>query len=278
MNRIQIPDTRPLFRPLYDSLYDLLDSIDKEEWFRPTIARAWQVKDVTAHLLDGDLRRLSMGRDGYYGEVMPRLDGFAGTVSWLNGLNADWVKAMKRVSPDLLIGLMKFSGPQIITLFENLEPDSEALFPVAWAGEEASKMRFDIAREYTERWLHQQQIRHALGRSPLYTDTFLHPLIDTFLMALPWRYHPLRDMVGKRLRIMINGESTISRDLINTQGEWALWESDQQEVDTSIVMNSETAWQLFSKGINPQQARTQVQITGNYELAEPVLYTVSVMA
>jgi Mycothiol maleylpyruvate isomerase N-terminal domain len=49
-------------------LVDLLESLPVEKWARQTVARLWNVKDVAAHLLDGNIRILSMLRDGYAGE------------------------------------------------------------------------------------------------------------------------------------------------------------------------------------------------------------------
>ncbi len=53
-----------LFRELHGHLLDLLRSLSPEDWRRPTVCSAWSVKDIASHLLDGDLRRLSAGRDG----------------------------------------------------------------------------------------------------------------------------------------------------------------------------------------------------------------------
>jgi hypothetical protein len=43
-------------------------------------------------------------------------------------------------------------------------------------------------------------------------------------------------------------------------------------------MNPDIAWKLFSKGITPEEALSQVQISGNEELAFTTLKMVSVMA
>lgn len=48
---------------LHAELLALLKSLGDEDWHKPTVASAWSVKDVAAHLLDGDLRRLSFQRD-----------------------------------------------------------------------------------------------------------------------------------------------------------------------------------------------------------------------
>ena len=57
--------TADLFPPLHAELIRLLRAISDADWARPTLATPWMVRDVAAHLLDGDLRKLSGGRDGH---------------------------------------------------------------------------------------------------------------------------------------------------------------------------------------------------------------------
>ena len=51
--------TADLFAPLGAELVSLLRGLGESDWTRPTLAGAWRVRDVAAHLLDGDLRKLS---------------------------------------------------------------------------------------------------------------------------------------------------------------------------------------------------------------------------
>ncbi|HTG55299.1 MAG TPA: maleylpyruvate isomerase N-terminal domain-containing protein, partial [Niabella sp.] len=52
--------TLELFPILDGMLIGLLESLTEAEWNAPTIARLWKVKDVASHLLDGNLRGLSI--------------------------------------------------------------------------------------------------------------------------------------------------------------------------------------------------------------------------
>ena len=47
---------------------------------------------------------------------------------------------------------------------------------------------FDNARELTERWHHQEQIRLATNRPGIMTPLLYHPVLDTFLRGLPHAY------------------------------------------------------------------------------------------
>ena len=56
------------FPELDAKLIELLEQLDNEEWNQQTVAKLWTVKDVVAHLLDGNVRILSSLRDRHQGE------------------------------------------------------------------------------------------------------------------------------------------------------------------------------------------------------------------
>jgi uncharacterized protein (TIGR03083 family) len=154
-----------LFRELDGHLLDLLRSLSPMDWHRPTVCSLWCVKDIASHLLDGNIRRLSIQRDGYSPPDAPTgFNSHEDLLGYLNGLNADWTKATHRLSPRVLIRLLEVTGEEVTELFEASDPFGPATFPVGWAGEAESPMWFDIARESTERWHHQRQIADAVGR------------------------------------------------------------------------------------------------------------------
>jgi hypothetical protein len=60
----------------------------------------------------------------------------------------------------------------------SLDPTAPASLAVRRAGETRSANWFDIARESTERWHHQQQIPLAVGKPALLTPRFYAPGIS----------------------------------------------------------------------------------------------------
>src|SRR5439155_5651428 len=101
-----------------------------------------------------------------------------------------WVEASRRLSSRIVIDLLDWSGRETQAYFESLDPDAPGL-GVSWAGEERSANWFDLAREYSERWIHQAQIREAVGAPMLYEKGLFLPLLDTMVRAVP---HALRDV------------------------------------------------------------------------------------
>ena len=67
----------------------------------------------------------------------------------------------------MLTDLLERAGEQVAELVASLDPHAPALYPVSWAGEQASENWMDTGREYTEHWHHQMQIRDAVGRPRL---------------------------------------------------------------------------------------------------------------
>ena len=78
------------------------------------------MKDITAHLLGGNTRTLSMERDAYFGEKPGPIHSYTDLVAYLNKVNADWVKATKRLSPQVLINLLAITGKQFCEHFTKL--------------------------------------------------------------------------------------------------------------------------------------------------------------
>jgi len=272
-------DTRQLFRPLNEKLLDLLRSLTPDEWTLPTVARLWNVKDVAAHLLDGNIRAMSIQRDRYFGETAPASSAYGVMVAWLNGLNADWVKASRRISPSVLVWLHEMTSEPVTTYFESQGLFDEAVFSVGWMGEERSVNWMHIAREYTEKWHHQQQIREATGREAIMTREFFFPLIDTFLRGLPYAMRGVGAAEGATIRITIQTDAGGDWFLANNDNGWSLAEKPRSEQYAATVsLPPAIAWKLFSKSVRPRQVAASIEVQGDRELAANVLQLVAVMA
>lgn len=271
------PQIISLLYSLDNELIKLLNSLSPEEWNAPTIAKKWKVKDIASHLLDTTLRGLSVSRDNFFGEKAEGIEDYQGLVAFLNKLNMDWTSATARLSPQLLISLLTYYGKEFIDHLSTLDPEAPAVFSVAWAGQETSPNWFHIAREYTERFLHQQQIRDAVGKQELMTREFFYPFIDIMIMALPYTYRNISAREGTTVSVIVTSEIGERWNIIKRSTSWEFIDSVVQP-DAMISMNPDTAWKLFSKGITPDTAKSQVQISGNEELAITTLKMVSVMA
>lgn len=278
IHHVQPIEVKHLFPVLDKKLIELLRSLTPAEWQAPTIAKLWKVKDIAAHLLDGNLRSLSILRDDYNGNRPVGIKIYADLVGYLNQLNADWVQAAHRLSPRVITDLLESTGKEYSELMQALDPWEDAKFSVAWAGEEISKNWFHIAREYTEKWIHQQQIRDAVNKPGILTAGLFYPFIDTFMCALPHAYKYTNAPTGTSVEVIITTDIGGTFHINKTDEGWVLRHDTRLEPNVVVEIDPDTAWKLFSKGINPREALEKVNITGNEELGKVALGMVSVMA
>lgn len=271
-------ETRHLFTLLNKQLIELLVSLNQAEWHAPTIAKLWLVKDIAAHLLDGNIRGLSFSRDHYFGEPAPNIQSYTDLVAYLNGLNMRFTSAAKIMSPQVLIDLLELTGQQYAEHLNTLNPNDQAVFSVAWAGQDESPNWFHIAREYTEKFLHQQQIREAVGKQGILTKELFYPFIHVLLMGLPFTFKDIKAADETTVHIHINSEAGGDWYLVSRSGQWELLIEYAGEVHSKVELNPAIAWKLFSKGITPEMAKQATLITGNQELGLHVLRLVAVMA
>jgi uncharacterized protein (TIGR03083 family) len=277
MDIVPIP-TLHLFPKLDAKLLELLKSLSTEEWRFKTLARQWTVKDIASHLLDGNIRTLSFLRDQYIGEQPGKIDTYQDLVDYLNRLNADWVKATKRVSPAVLIELLEVTGKEYIEQLNKLDPFAPAIFSVAWAGQTESPNWFHIAREYSEKWHHQQQIREAVGKPGIVTREFFYPLIDTFMQALPHTYRNVNAEEGTSIIVTVTSGMGGEWILEKSEKNWSLQRNKSENIKAEIIIDPDTAWKLFTKGLSGAEAESKIKFSGNPELGKPILSMLSVMA
>ncbi|HEY5355010.1 MAG TPA: maleylpyruvate isomerase family mycothiol-dependent enzyme [Streptosporangiaceae bacterium] len=242
-------DTRPLFPLERAELVAVLRQLDAGDWQRPTVCPGWCVHDVTAHVVHDYLRKLSGTRDGHAapgprpGETMP---GF------LHRMNEEFVHAASRWSPQVLIGLLGHLGPQLDQLWASLSLDrlGEA---VSWAAPgQPAPVWLDIAREYSEYWVHQQQIRDAVSCPGANGERLIAPVIDTFLRSVPYTLRQLTADPGTCVHIQVTGPGG---------GTWSVQRQDatrtvdhgppRQSAAALVQLSSDSLWRVATRGALP---------------------------
>ena len=273
---IPIP-TLHLFPVLQNNLIELLRSLNEKEWQTQTVARLWKVKDVAAHILDGNLRRIAAMRDGWQSPPDRLIASNDDLVGYLNDLNAAWVKAYKRVSPQQLIEMIEASWTPFLQALESRDPYSDATWSVNWAGQAHSLHWLDTAREFTEKWLHQQQIRDAVKKPGILTDELYHPFLQIFLLALPYTYRTTDAVAGTCLQFTITGAGGGDWWLVKN-GSWELHPEPAGKLAAHTTIDGNVAWKLFSASWRKIDIENKIQIEGDRLLGGRILDMVSVMA
>ncbi len=266
-----------LLRKVDDQLIDLLRSLSADEWEMQTIAPQWKVRDVAAHLLDTALRKLSLVRDGCSVEEV-EIRSPQDVVELVNRLNREGVTVYRRLSPSVLIDLMTSACRQSAEFHESLDPFAPAAFAVSWAGEGQSLNWFDTARELTERWHHQQQIRLATNRPGIMEPELYHPVLDCFLRGLPFFYRDTWAPDGTAILVEISGESGGKWRLLRNPAGWQLVDDTPGDASARVTIPQGLAWRIFTRGIDRSMVREQVHIEGDPALGEKLLHLTAIVA
>jgi len=269
--------TAQLFPKVDGMLLELLRSLAPGDWEKQTVSNKWKVKDVAAHLLDTALRGVSIGRDGYVAEN-PDIRSAADLAAFINRLNAEGVSVYRRLSPAMLIALMEVAAKSLAEYHASRDPFAIAPYGVSWAGEDKSTNWFDTAREFTERWHHQQQIRLAVNKPGLMTRELYYPVLDCFLRALPFTYRTVSAEPGTYAQINISGDCGGSWYLCRMENAWELLQEPAGEKVSETTIPQEIAWRIFTKGIDRESALNQIRIAGDAGLGQQVLGMVSIVA
>ncbi len=278
MNKTIPIQTLHLFPTIDRMLIELLNSLTDDEWNAQTVAKLWKVKDVASHLLDGNLRTLSISRDGFFGEKTDNINSFKDLVAFLNNLNLTWTNATKRISPKMLTFLLEVTGHQYTQHLNSLEPFSNAIFSVAWAGQEVSPNWFHIAREYTEKFLHQQQIRDAVNKPGLMTEELFYPFIDTLMYAFPFTFKEVAADNGTTVSLIVTSDIGGQWNVVKTDQGWILDKQVSIKSNAMVRIDPNIAWKLFSKSLRPEQVADKVEVSGDKVLGQEVLKIVAFMA
>src|SRR5437588_11885597 len=129
-----------LFTPERRALLELLASLEGAAWSRATACPGWSVKDVVAHLLLDDVRRLSAGRDKFARPFVT--DTFAELVALVNQANEQWVAACRPLSPQVLQEFLSVTGPRTLKYFGSLALGALG-GPASWASPDPAPVWLD---------------------------------------------------------------------------------------------------------------------------------------
>lgn len=274
-------DTRSLFAPERASLLDLLATLTPDQWSLPTVCDGWSVHDVVLHLLWVDISNLSRRRDRYFGRIQDDpgdLSNMPTLIAFVNDLNNNWVRGARRMSPQLAQSLLRLTGDEWSEWVSTVDITATG-DPVAWAGPDRAPVWLDIAREFTERWIHQQQIRDVVGAPGATDPQFVRPVLSTFAMALPHALRNVEIQPGGIARLTITGEGGGTWLAQRSASAWEFGNAESHaETMASVELDEETAWKLFTRGLSPSQGAALAVMSGHPQIVEAILNMVTVLA
>ena len=104
-------------------------------------------------------------------------------------------------------------------------------------------------------------------------------MLDAFSRALPRTYHNICAPDGTSVALAITGEAG-GTWLLRREGEqWRQYvlEADDVQPTSSVTLDQEMAWRLFTRGVDGDTAREQASIAGDRALGLHLFETVSML-
>ena len=260
---LPVVDVRPQLVEERAALLQLLEVLSPNEWSVMTAAEGWDVKAVVLHLLDDDLGWLSRGRDSDSSGELDMSD-YATFVQALAAKNQRWIDGARGLSSRLLVELLRWSGEQVDAYYSLIPLGGTG--GVIWASDGGVPQWFDIAQDLTERWVHQMQIREAVGRVEQYSNDYVGVVLKTFVWALPHHVH-VEAITGTAINVDFGIDQTwhlVARD----SGEWSLETGLAKSPAASVTTDADTAWRLLT---GAQYDKSAIARNGRNYLVEAVL-------
>jgi uncharacterized protein (TIGR03083 family) len=254
-------DYAALFTIERDRLSQLLSDLAGGDWERPSPCPGWSVLGLCCHLLGDDLGLLARHRDGHYGTPAPDGATEAEFVAWLDEMQAEWVRAARRLSPRLVTDMLRWGGPQIAETFRQEDPRARTA-SVSWAGTSPVPAWLHQARELSEYWIHRQQILQALGRSSDLRADLAGPVLDGLRWAYPYRLGAFTARPGDTVTIRITGPLTRTWQLVAGTAGWAYRDQPGSHVVATLTMSTEQAWRLLTSNL-PAAGRAHLAASGD---------------
>jgi hypothetical protein len=261
IGEVPVVDVRLSLTAQRGRLLSLLASLNDAQWAAPTAAPHWLVKDIALHLLDVDLGWLARNRDHDHAGVIPVPPDHEEFVRGLAGRNQRWVDGTRVLSPELITSLLAWSGEQLDDYLGTVELRRAS--SVYWAG--LVPLWFDLAREFTERWVHYRQVQDAVMPAGHDQDQYLPLVLRTFIWGFPHQYQAPAPP-GTTIALEIPGIGTWT--LARTASAWILDEGQAAAPAASLRMSGEAAWRLLT---GARYDARQVELSGDPALAEPLL-------
>jgi hypothetical protein len=262
IDEIPVVDVRGQLTAQRRRLLSLLTSLSDAHWAAPTAAPQWAVRDMALHLLDVDLSWLTRFRDHYRAGTLPAPAGHEEFVGRLAERNQRWVDGTRVLSPQLITDLLRWAGEQFDAYLAQLDLTRSS--SVYWAGD--VPLWFDLAREFTERWVHYRQIQEATqpaGRAQQ-QDEYLPLVLGTFIWGYPHQYQ-VPAPAGTTISLEIGGIGAWT--LTRTPAGWILDDGQAAAPAATLWMTGEAAWRLLTGG---RYDTSQVRLSGDPALAGPL--------
>lgn len=252
---------------VWASLGELLGTLADEEWSAPSPLPGWDVKANVAHII-GTESMLA-------GEPSPDVDvdreANPHVRNDIGAFNEVWVEALRATPPhEVLSRFRELTGARLAALeqMSQGEWDAESFTP---AGKDTYG-RFMQIRVF-DCWLHEQDIRDAVGRPGHETGLAVEVTLDELTTAMGF-------VVGKRAGVpsgssvtfaLTDGGAVVREIHVAVGDRAAVVDSLDGPATATLTMPVGVLTRLCAGRVGPSSQRERIEVDGDEEIAETVL-------
>jgi uncharacterized protein (TIGR03083 family) len=267
----RVLDVTALLGPERAVLLDLLRGFSSADWDRPTECPEWNVKGVALHVLGDDLSLLTRQRDASTDSLTLFAEQHPGLSfrELLDGFNEEWVAAARFFSTELVIDMLRLVGEWSHEFYCNVGLETLSREPVGFfASADPSPYWQVIAREYIERFVHQSQIRRAVG-APELEGELVAAAARVAVHALARWLVDYRPAVGSTIAIDFADAGVFTWQ--QEPDHWSVSAGAAATPSATVVVAPERVVRMLSRGVTLAEARDSITVTGDAAIAGPAL-------
>jgi uncharacterized protein (TIGR03083 family) len=237
---------------------ELLDGLSAEQW-SATVLPGWDTHDVLAHIAGTEYSLSGAGLPDVQAEVGPHVHNDIGKVNEL------WVTALRsRSDAELLADFRALAAQRVASL--RAMPPAEFHAPSWTPAGPGTYGRFMEIRVF-DCWMHEQDIRAALGRPGNEAGAAAERSLDEVAGALGY-------IIGKRGKapdgssVLISLTGPVERDLhVVTDGRAKVVAALDGPATATIKLSSSLFLRLAGGREDPAAALAQIEVGGDVALA-----------
>lgn len=176
----------------------------------------------------------------------------------------------------MVVAMLETTTPQVLAFWRSVDLDVLGE-PVTWAGPDPAPVWLDCARDFTEYWVHQEQIREATGMRSADVPEEVHAVLDTFLRAVPRTLGDRYWAEGTGLALQVDGPGGGRWSWRYSSGVWRPAENRPDRATVVRFDDAEALWRTCTRMITPAEGGRRAEVTGDDDLARRVLQIVSII-
>jgi uncharacterized protein (TIGR03083 family) len=256
---------------VWASLTDLLMGLTDEQWAMPSPLPGWSVQDNVSHIIGTEAMLL--------GEAGPQVtidrDANPHVRNDIGAFNEAWVESLRGVSPDeMRARFVEATSARLAALEAMSDEDwhAESFTP---AGKDTYG-RFMQIRVF-DCWLHEQDIRDAVGRPGHRIGLAVDVVLDELSTALGFVVGKKAGApTGQRVTFRLTDEGTVVRELHVQVDERATVVAALDEPATvTFTMPIGVMTRRCAGRVSADEVRDQITMTGDLDLAARILGNLS---